>query len=108
MNLRVFDYNIERRKKEEHEDCWPLLHTTGGSPGTKRNEIIETPCEHSMNAKGGQAGKGKGKRRERQYTIDTEKQKQGKGESRAGKRNVPPTPPAREQKEGMRRKNGTG
>ena len=86
MNLTVFDYKKEKRKKEEHEDCWPLLNTTGGSPGTKRNAIVETPGENSMNAKGGQAGKGRGKRRERHYTFDTEQQKQGKGESRAGRR----------------------
>jgi hypothetical protein len=36
------------------------------------------------------------------------KRKIEKGDSRAGRRNVPPTPPAREQKEGTRRKNRIG
>ena len=67
-----------------------LAEHNSGSPGTKRNAIVETPGENSMNAKGDQAGKGRGKRRERQYTFDTEQQKQGKGESRAGRHNVPP------------------
>ena len=107
-NLRVFDYKIERRKKEEHEDCWPLLNTTGGSPGTKRNAILETPAETSVNGNGGQTEYNRHKKGKRQYTIDTEQQKQEKGESQAGRRNVPTTPPAREQKGGTRRKNGTG
>ena len=35
--VRVFDYKVERRKKEEHEDCLRLLNITGGSPGVMRN-----------------------------------------------------------------------
>ena len=33
---RVFYYKLEKQKNEEHEDCWPLLNTTGGAHDTKR------------------------------------------------------------------------
>ena len=48
---RVFYYKLKRRKNEENEDCWPLLNTTGGAPGTKRYGILKTPGENTVNAR---------------------------------------------------------
>ena len=88
---RMFHYKLERQKNEEHEDCWPLLNTTGGAPGTKRQANI-------LRIKGQPDRKGRGKKDQRQCTIVKAIQKQEKRKSQAGRRNVPPTPPARKQK----------
>ena len=73
---RVFYYKLERRKNEESEDCWPLLHSTGGAPCTERCESLQAPGDKMWTQ--GRSDR-KGKRQERRKAVYN-RQKQTKQE----------------------------